>query len=123
MTDQQAMNSDNCAERGRAEPGQPPSMAERFGARIETRVGDSIALCLVVGATTPLHAIAAVDGKAVSGLGNGRVLALIELNRLGTLRQHPSVRHAGPVNVDRARLSAFAQITGNTLPSARNADG
>lgn len=91
------------------------SMAEHFGARIETRAGNGVALCLVVGSASPLRAIAAVEGTPVSGLGNGRVLALVELGRLPELRSHPSVRHAGPVNVDRERLATFAAMTGNPL--------
>jgi hypothetical protein len=91
------------------------SMADSFGARIETRTSDGIALCLVIGDTEPMNAIAAVDGTPVGLLGNGRVLALVALNSLPTLRAQPSVRHAGPVNVDRARLADFARLTGNTL--------
>lgn len=91
------------------------SMAEQFGAKVETRVGSGVALCLVVGNASPLRAIAAVEGTPVSGLGNGRVLALVELGRLAALRQDPSIRHAGPVNVDRQRLAAFAAMTGNSL--------
>ena len=91
------------------------SMADNFGARVETRTSEGIALCLVIGESAPLAAIAAVEGKPVSSLGNGRVLALVSLDRLPILRQQPSVRHAGPVNVDRSRLAAFARMTGNTL--------
>jgi hypothetical protein len=91
------------------------SMADSFGARIETRTSEGTALCLVIGDPAPLAAIAAVEGKPVSALGSGRVLALVRLDRLPTLRQQPSVRHAGPVNVDRERLAAFARLTGNTI--------
>lgn len=91
------------------------TMAERFGARVETRVGNGTALCLVIGNASPLRAIASVEGMPVSGLGNGRVLALVELSRLPMLRQDPSIRHAGPVNVDRERLAAFAAMTGNPM--------
>jgi hypothetical protein len=91
------------------------SIADIFGARIETRTGNGLALCLVIGHASPLAAIAAVEGQAVSALGNDRVLALVNLERLPALRQQPAVRHAGPVNVDRARLEAFARLTGNPL--------
>ena len=92
------------------------SMAESFGARIATRTSQGTALCLVIGDAAPLAAIAAVEGKFVSSLGHGRVLALVNLERLAALRQHGSVRHAGPVNIDRTRLEAFARMTGNPLP-------
>ncbi len=97
------------------------AMADSFGARIETRAGDGVALCLVIGDTEPMAAIAAVEGKPVSLLGNGRVLALIRLDSLPALRQQIAVRHAGPVNVDRNRLAAFARLTGNALPTSPKA--
>lgn len=96
------------------------SMADSFGAKIETRASEGIALCLVIGDTEPVAAIAAVDGTLVGLLGSGRVLALVALDRLPVLRQQPSVRHAGPVNVDRARLAEFARLTGNTLSAPPN---
>lgn len=96
------------------------SMADSFGARIETRTSDGISLCLVMGDTEPMTAIAAVDGTPVGLLGNGRVLALVALDRLPDLRRQPSVRHAGPINIDRGRLAAFAQLTGNTLTPLPN---
>lgn len=97
------------------------TMAESFGARIETRTSQGIALCLVIGDAAPLAAIAAVEGKPVSSLGHDRVLALVNLERLPALRQQPSVRLAGPVNIDRARLEAFARMTGNPLPGPADA--
>lgn len=86
-------------------------MAEAFGATIEMAAQGST-LALVAGRTgqPPHAAVATAGGRVVADLGGGRLVAIVELQALLGMRQHPAIITAGPISVDPERFARFAAL-------------